>query len=152
MRFGLRRKHTRRSGGHALDSEASPADDALQIVLERRGSALLVCAGGSVDASNVAVWRRLITEAAAIATAPGPLIVDTSGLEFMGICAYAVLVEESARCRRRGIRLCLVSDQRIAARVVGAAGLEEELSFGTAVADVLGETSRDDDPGPVLAG
>jgi|GEM_PF-3522778 len=131
-----------------------PAEEELQVLVERRGPALLVHAGGSVDASNVAVWRRLIGEAAEVATAPGPLIIDTSGLEFMGICAFAVLVEQSARCRRRGIRLCLVSDQHSTARVVDVAGIDAELSFAATVDDVLGDVPDvpRDDPGPVLGG
>ncbi|MGV0747851.1 anti-sigma factor antagonist [Mycolicibacter minnesotensis] len=177
MLFGLRRKlgrrcaAWRRNGTAAERAEAipaaaimvrgvaaeacvtpqAPAEEELRVLVERRGSALLVHAGGSVDASNIAVWRRLVAEAAEVATAPGPLIIDTSGLEFMGICAFAVLVDESARCRRRGIRLCLVSDQQLTARVVDAAGIDAELAFAATVDDVLGDAPRDD-PGPVLDG
>ena len=129
----------------AFVAPAGLAEEELRVLVERRGSALLAHAGGSVDASNIAVWRRLVGDAAAAATAPGPLIIDASGLEFMGICAFAVLVEEAARCRRRGIRLCLVSDQHITARVVKAAGLDAELSFAVTVGDV-----PCGDPGPVL--
>lgn len=138
-------------GGEAFGASEIPAEEELHVLVERRGSALLVHAGGSVDASNIAVWRRLVAEAAEVATAPGPLIIDTSGLEFMGICAFAVLVDESARCRRRGIRLHLVSDQQLTARVVDAAGIDTELSFAQTVDDVLGDAPRDD-PGPVLDG
>ncbi|WP_346773481.1 anti-sigma factor antagonist, partial [Mycobacterium sp. P7213] len=135
--------------GEAFVAPEVPAEEELHVLVERRGSALLVHAGGSVDASNIAVWRRLVGEAAEVATAPGPLIIDTSALEFMGICAFAVLVEESASCRRRGIRLCLVSDQHITARVVDAAGIDAELSFAATVDDALGNAPRDD-PGSVL--
>ncbi|MGB3334718.1 MAG: anti-sigma factor antagonist [Mycobacterium sp.] len=138
-------------GDEAFVAQGSPAEDELHVLLERRGSALLVRAGGSIDASNVVVWRRLVGEAAEVATAAGPLIIDTSGLEFMGICAFAVLVEASVGCRRRGIRLCLVSDQQIAARVVDAAGIDAALSFAATVDDVLGAARRDE-PGSVLDG
>ena len=138
-------------GDRAFVAQEGPAEDELHVLLERRGSALLVRAGGSIDASNVTVWRRLVGEAAEVATAPGPLIIDTSGLEFMGICAFAVLVEASVGCRRRGIRLCLVSDQQIVARVVAAAGIDAALSFAATVDDVLGDAPRDE-PGSVLEG
>ena len=113
----------------------------LRVVLERSGPAMVVHAGGSVDASNVDVWRRLVDEAARIATAPGSLIIDTSGLEFMAVCAFAVLVEEAVRCRERGIRLRLVSNQRVAARVVKVAGLDSELSFSANIDDAMGDTT-----------
>lgn len=94
---------------------------------ERSGSAVLLYAGGSVDACNVAVWRQLLDQAAQATWTSGALIVDTSRLEFMGCCAFVALAEESARCRRRGIRLCLVGGRGIAARVVAAGGLQAEL-------------------------
>lgn len=131
----------------SVTSAVAP-DMELRVVLERSGPALVFSAGGSVDASNVEVWRRLVNEAAAITKGPGPLIVDTSRLEFMGICAFTVLVEESTRCRRRGIGLSLVSTQPIVGRVVTAAGLDRELSFYVTIDEALGGASRED-PGPV---
>ncbi|WP_052740777.1 anti-sigma factor antagonist [Mycobacterium sp. UM_Kg1] len=157
-RAPARRAGTRPGGASVLqEAPAVPADcatddgDEVHVLVERRGSALLICAAGSVDASNVAVWRRLVGEAAGAATSPGPLIIDTSGLEFMGVCAFAVLVEESASCRRRGIRLCLVSSQHIASRVVAAAGLNTHFSFAATVEDAFGGAASED-PGPVLGG
>lgn len=134
--------------GEAQATVAARPDTEVRVVLERTGSALLVSAGGSVDASNVDVWRRLVAEAAALTEGPGPLIVDTSGLEFMGVCAFTVLGEESSRCRRRGISFCLVSSQPIAGRVVKATGLGSELSFGATIDEALGDTPREN-PGPV---
>lgn len=116
--------------------------NAVRVVLERSGSAVLVRAVGSVDASNAALWRQLIGEAAAITTAPGPLIVDTSALEFMGLCAFAALTEESAGCLRRGVTLCLVSNQRLAGRVVTAAGLDTRMSFCANIDDALSAHGR----------
>lgn len=134
--------------GEGLAFVAARPDIEVRVVVERAGSALLVSAAGSVDASNVDVWRRLVAEAAAITEGPGPLIVDTSGLEFMGVCAFAVLAEESTRCHRRGISLRLVSSQPIAGRVVSATGLDNELSFCATIDEALGDAPRDD-PGPV---
>lgn len=134
--------------GDAQASVVARPDTEVRVVLERTGSALLVSAGGSVDASNVDAWRRLVAEAAAITEGPGLLIVDTSGLEFMGVCAFAVLSEESTRCRRRGISFCLVSNQPIAGRVVKATGLDSELSFCATLDEALGETP-DENPGPL---
>lgn len=121
----------------------------LRVVLERCGSALLVHAGGSVDASNVVLWRRLVGEAAAVTAAPGPLIVETDGLEFMGVCAFAVLVEESASCRSRGVTLHLVSSQPVVSRIVTAAGLDTELSFSANLDEVI-DGLPDQDPGTAL--
>ena len=128
---------------------AGPPSDSLRVVVQCDGSALLVRAGGSVDASNIGVWRRVIGEAAGATTAPGRLIIDTDELEFMAVCAFVVLAEESVRCRSRGIELHLVSNQPVVARVLSAAGLEAELTFSANVDEALGRAPRPG-PGPVL--
>ena len=68
-----------------------------------------------------------LSEAAAVVTAPGPFVVDVSGLDFMGCCAFAALAEEAERCRERGVELRLVSHQAIVARIVQACGLSQML-------------------------
>ena len=99
----------------------------LHATIERSGSALLLYAGGEVDAANESIWRRLLDEAATAATAPGPLLIDTNGLDFMAGCAYAALAEQADRCRIQGIKVCLVSAQRIVARVVGVMKLDTQV-------------------------
>ena len=91
-------------------------DSLLRATTERRGLAVLLCAGGEIDASNVRTWRQIVRAAAHATAAPGPLVVDTSGLDFMAVCAFGVLVEASQQCRPRGIELRLVSSQPITAR------------------------------------
>jgi anti-anti-sigma factor len=106
-----------------LVSELAQARSTLRTTTERIGIAVIVSAGGELDASNDAIWRRLLSEAAAAAGAPGPLVVDTSGLDFMGCCAYAALAEEAERCRGRGVEMRLVSNQPVVSRIVAACGM-----------------------------
>jgi anti-anti-sigma factor len=95
----------------------------LRATTDRCGGAVLINAGGEIDACNEHTWRHLVSEAASVVTPPGPLVVDVTGLDFMGCCALSVLAEEAQRCRRRGIELRLVSRQPIVARIVDACGL-----------------------------
>ena len=67
-----------------LISELAQARSTLRATTERCDLAVIVSAGGELDASNDAAWRRLLSEAAAAAAPPGPLVVDISGLDFMG--------------------------------------------------------------------
>ena len=106
-----------------LVSELAQARSTLRTTTERIGLAVIVSAGGELDASNDATWRRLLQEAAAAAGPPGPLVVDTSGLDFMGCCAYAALAEEAERCRGRGVEMRLVSNQPVVPRIVAACGM-----------------------------
>jgi anti-anti-sigma factor len=110
-----------------LVAQMGGAGNTLQATIERSGSAVLLFAGGEVDAANESIWRRLLGEAATATAAPGPLLIDTNGLDFMAGCAYAALAEQADRCRIRGIKVCLVSAQRIVARVVGVMKLDTQV-------------------------
>jgi anti-anti-sigma factor len=111
----------------SLVTQMGDGGSTLRATIERIGSAVLLYAGGEVDAANESIWRRLLDEAATAAAAPGPLLIDTNGLDFMAGCAYAALAEQADRCRIRGINLCLVSAQRIVARVVGVMKLDRQV-------------------------
>jgi anti-anti-sigma factor len=111
----------------SLVAQMGGAGNTLQATIERSGSAVLLYAGGEVDAANESIWRRLLGEAATATAAPGPLLIDTNGLDFMAGCAYAALAELADQCRIQGIKVCLVSAQRIAARVVGVMKLDTQV-------------------------
>lgn len=120
-----------------LISELAGARSTLRTTTERSGPAVIVHAGGELDASNESTWRRLLSEAAAATGTPGALVVDTSGLDFMACCAFAALAEEAEQSRRRGVDIRLVSSQPVVARTVAACGLCELLPVHDSVDDAL---------------
>ena len=99
----------------------------LRATTDRSGPAVLINAGGEVDAHNEHTWQQLIREAAGVVTPPGPFVIDVNGLDFMACCAFAVLADEAERCRRRGIELRLVARQPLVGRVLKACGLTDLL-------------------------
>jgi anti-anti-sigma factor len=99
----------------------------LRTVAERDGTIVTVYAGGEVDAANEHSWQQLLGEAAAATASPGPLVIDTDGLDFMGCCAFTALAQEADRCHGRGIRMCLVSREPIVRRIITASGLGSRL-------------------------
>lgn len=110
-----------------LLSELGDQHSTLRATTDRRGPAVIVYAGGEIDACNEHTWRHLVSEAAGVVESPGPLIVDVTDLDFMACCAFAVLAEESESLRRRGVELRLVSRQPVIARIVDACGLNRAL-------------------------
>jgi anti-anti-sigma factor len=112
-----------------LLSELGDPHSTLRATTQRNGPVVIVRAGGEIDASHEHIWQRLVGEAAAVASQPGPFVVDVNGLGFMGCCAFAVLAAESERCRRRGVELRLVSCDPGVARVVEACNLRDVLSL-----------------------
>jgi anti-anti-sigma factor len=131
--IGSARDHT----STRLSPQLGDSNSGLRAVTECTGSAVVVHVGGDVDASNEVVWQRLVNRSAAIAIAPGPFVVDVRQLDFLGSCAYAVLAQESVRCRRRGVNLRLVSNQPIVARTIAACGLRRLLPTFTTVESAL---------------
>ncbi|HWT49069.1 MAG TPA: anti-sigma factor antagonist, partial [Mycobacterium sp.] len=81
--------------------ELSDPHSTLRTTTDRSGPAVLIYAGGEIDACNEHTWRRLVSEAASVVIPPGPFVVDVTGLDFMGCCAFAVLADEAQRCHER---------------------------------------------------
>jgi anti-anti-sigma factor len=125
-----------------LVHELGDPHSTLRATTDRNGAAVIINAGGEIDACNEHTWGRLVSEAAGIVIPPGPFVVDVSGLEFMGCCAFAVLADEAQRCRERGIELRLVSCERVVARIVDACGLNRLLPVYPTVDAALAAAAR----------
>jgi anti-anti-sigma factor len=115
--------HTQVMLSTRLITELGDPRSTLRATTQRNGPAVIIRAGGEIDASNEDTWRRLVSEAARVATPPGPFVIDVSGIGFMGCCAYSVLADEAERCRRRGVGLRLVSCDPSVARIIKACEL-----------------------------
>jgi anti-anti-sigma factor len=125
-----------------LVHELGDPHSTLRATTDRNGAAVIINAGGEIDACNEHTWRRLVSEAASIVIPPGPFVIDVSGLEFMGCCAFAVLAEAAQRCRERGIELRLVSCEPVVARIVDACGLNRLLPVYPTSDAALASTAR----------
>jgi anti-anti-sigma factor len=110
-----------------LIAELGDPHSTLRATTQRTGPVVIVRAGGEIDAANEHAWLHLVSEAAAVAAAPGPFVVDVNDVDFMGCCAYAVLADEAQRCQCRGVALRLVSCNPGVARIVEACGLDDVL-------------------------
>jgi anti-anti-sigma factor len=110
-----------------LVSELGDSRSTLRATTDRRGAAVIISAGGEIDACNERTWRHLVSEAASVVIPPGPFVVDVTGLDFMGCCAFAVLADEARRCRERGIELRLVTTEPLVIRIVDACWLNRVL-------------------------
>jgi anti-anti-sigma factor len=117
------------SHGFAKDQPADVASTRLQIDVDHRGPAVIIHARGEVDAYTLPTWRRLIRGSAALATAPGPLIIDITRLDFIACSGLAALANQGDACREQGTNMIVVSCASIVHRVATATGLEEHLSI-----------------------
>ncbi len=106
-----------------LVSELGDPHSTLRATTQRDEPVVIVRAGGEIDASNEHVWRRLLREAAAVTSPPGPFIVDVSNVDFMGCCTFSALADEAERCRGRDVELLLVSCKPGVTRIIKACEL-----------------------------
>lgn len=125
-----------------LVSELGDSRSTLRATTDRSGAAVIISAGGEIDACNERTWRHLVREAASVVTPPGPFVVDVTGLDFMGCCAFAVLANEAQRCKERGIELRLVSTAALVTRIVDACGLNRMLPIYPTVDDAVATAAR----------
>src|SRR5579875_722396 len=125
----------------SLSQPAAPPG-ALNATTSQRGRAVIISVAGEVDASDEGDWRYLLAEMVALAAVPGRGVVDVRDLDFMGCCAYTALAREAERCRRRGLNLCLVSQDPIVARIVAACGLRWLLPMYPTTEAALGIQER----------
>lgn len=114
----------------------------LRATADRSGPSVVIYAGGDVDACNEDTWRHLVCESASGVTAPGPFVVDVTGLDFMGCCAFSVLADEARSCQERGIDLRLVSCAPVVTRIVDACGLSGVLPIYPTVDSALSAAAR----------
>lgn len=114
----------------------------LRATTDRSGAAVIISAGGEIDACNERTWRDLVSEAASVVAQPGPFVVDVTGLDFMGCCAFAVLASEARGCKERGIELRLVSTEPLVHRIVDACGLNRVLPIYPTTEAALATAAR----------
>ncbi|MEU6191576.1 anti-sigma factor antagonist [Nocardia sp. NPDC047038] len=134
---------------HGLGGAAQPSSDGwkdallgLDATIEHRGNATVVHVHGEVDAYTLPAWRRLLYEAGATTAAPGSIVIDASGLGFMSCRSLLILAEESEACLRRGVRLRVVGDRLVVARVVAVLDLDALRPVHSSVEDALADSLR----------
>lgn len=121
-----------------VPADAVPiARPGLRAFVSERDCAALISFRGEADALTLPLWRTHIRSAAAIARRiGGPLVVDTTRLDFLGWRPLAALAEEADRLDGG---IVLVSDSHTVARMVAAGELDGRLALYPTVLEALTE-------------
>jgi anti-sigma B factor antagonist len=121
-------------------SDFSPAEsdsEALAVSTARAGEVAVVTLSGEIDVRTVEQLR----EALGLGTvqAPGPeIVLDLSGVSFLGSSGLAALVEGASTLRNRGGWLRVVTgNQRVVVRALEVTGLAGVFPTHSSVADAL---------------
>lgn len=104
-------------------AEAATASQMISISVTDRDGATVVGVSGEVDMVTTPSLGECLREQ--LAQSPARLVVDLSGLSFLGSSGLAVLVESLDDARARGTDLRLVCHSREVVRPLEATGLTE---------------------------
>ncbi|ASR34972.1 anti-anti-sigma factor [Prauserella marina] len=118
--------------------ELPPHSPLLDISDERRGDSLIVRVHGEIDLSTGPPLEQHLRGALESLRSPNPLVVDLSGVDFLGSSGLALLLHTHEAAQRRGTPLRIVAAQRAIRRPVEAVGLRTTLSLHPTVESALG--------------
>lgn len=105
---------------------------AVRVAARRDGGAVILGVGGDLDSENIALVAAALTEAAE--TAPGPVVVDLSGVTFADSTTVNVLLKAY---HALGPRLRLAQPSPFVERLFTVIGLEQALPLHATVESAL---------------
>ncbi|HEX2130357.1 MAG TPA: anti-sigma factor antagonist [Actinophytocola sp.] len=114
------------------------SSDLLTVDIDARGSAVVVSVSGELDLATVPVLRERLDGVPEVAAAPSPLVVDLSGLSFIGSAGLALLVDLNNQCVERGVLLALVATGTVVPRAIQVTALDQVFSVHSSVDEALG--------------
>ena len=113
-------------------------DELLTLATRPIDGGLLVEVAGEVDMLTTPELRAALTDA--LARSPGRLVLDLTGVRFLGSSGIAVLVEVLEESRRSGTALALVAASRGVLRPLRSTGLADLFATHPDVASALAAT------------
>lgn len=99
----------------------------LQVQREVHALSVIVRVAGEIDQDTVAVLRQELRVALAIATPPFPVVVDLSGVTFLGSSGLDELLEHHRAARAARTPLRIVAAHRKVVRPLTVSGLDQVL-------------------------
>ncbi|MFI7677508.1 STAS domain-containing protein [Actinophytocola sp. NPDC049390] len=116
-----------RSGRHARRSVQPTARLRAERVVEGRW--VLVRVTGELDGVTADTLRATLADAEAAVSPPAPVVVDLTGVTFLGPDGLSVLVEHHELCAAIGSSLLIVPGSKAARRAMTTTGLHARLAL-----------------------
>jgi anti-anti-sigma factor len=88
--------------------------------------AVIVRAVGEIDLATAPLLSAQLRLAEAVVVSPAPVVLDLTGVTFIGSAGLSVLLDHRERCAELGARLQVVGT-RVVTRVVAVAGLAQTI-------------------------
>jgi anti-anti-sigma factor len=93
------------------------------------GRSVLVRVTGELDGITAGTLSATLADAEAVVLPPAPVVVDMTGVTFLGAAGLSVLVEHHERCADLGSALLIVPGSKAVRRTISVTGLHERLAL-----------------------
>jgi anti-anti-sigma factor len=110
-----------------LRSLARPKAARLRVEQVVDGHLVLVRVTGELDNVTAGMLSAKLADAEAAVTPPAPVVVDLTGVSFLGAAGLSVLVEHHERCVELGGALLIVPGSKAVRRAMAVTGLDARL-------------------------
>jgi anti-sigma B factor antagonist len=120
-------------------ADGSQPDELLRVWEEPGGAArsVIVHAAGEIDLVSASQLDEALDEVLARPAAPGHVVVDLTGVTFLGSVGLSLLVKNDQRLRDAGGGLHVVTGNRLVARAIAMTGLAEKLTLHDTLAEAV---------------
>jgi anti-anti-sigma factor len=116
------------SGEHAR-ALVRPRAVRLRIEQVVEGNLVLVRVVGEVDNTTADTLSATLVDAEATVAPPAPVVVDLTGVSFLGAAGLSVLVDHHERCAAVGRALLIVPGSKAVRRAMAVTGLHTRLTL-----------------------
>lgn len=99
---------------------------------------VVVQAGGELDMLTAPRLSAQLDQAEAIVVPPAPVVLDLTGLTFLGSAGLAVLLAHHERCARLGSTLQIRAASRVVTRPLAMTALDRVLNLVPELASTAG--------------
>lgn len=96
---------------------------------EDRQNAVIVRAGGELDAFTAEQLAKHLQEAEDAVTPPAPVLLDMTEITYLSSAGVATLVIHTGRCAELNSRLCVVADQPAVLRPITLTGADKIIAI-----------------------
>lgn len=101
------------------------------------GAALVVHVAGELDRETAEELSDCLGGAVRSVDPPAPVVVDLTGVDFIGACGIGLLLDHQDECRRKGSELVVVANTVAVLRPLQALELTDVLGVRPCLPDVL---------------
>lgn len=115
--------------GEDVPSLVRPRAARLRVEQVVEGHLVLVRVVGDVDNVTADTLSTTLADAAAAVSPPAPVVVDLTGVSFLGAAGLSVLVDHHERCAALGSPLLIVPGSKAVRRAMALTGLHTRLAL-----------------------